>query len=296
MQTLPTSTVLGERQLIRAIPSKHRMTRRLASVLAIGLLLSLSACATPRLEGRTEAGLLATACGQAYQQARDAQHAMTAKVPRMMRLFAAAAASRHWIDAAATCPQRFDEGTIRAAQAMQLASALASSVGTSYITWDPPRGGLDAVTSLNADIRALQAVVIAEDRAGFAVEFLAARASPHATLAISDDHKATASRLFSLARASSDTLTDPRRKIYSLDRLLANPSSMIDESTGLEVPTMAAVEISCAREEIAAADSAEFARTPATRSSLRILSQLAASRAARALIFGYPSFDAALFL
>ncbi|MCH4208981.1 hypothetical protein [Bifidobacterium sp.] len=285
----------GERHLMRA----------LASVPALCLLVSLAACASPRLEGRAEAGINATPCGRAYQSASTAQAAMGTRNPRLVRFFAAAAAGRRWTEVAATCAQRFDEGTLRAAQAQYMAQALAASVGAAYAAPGTPRGGFDAVTGMDADSRTLRAVILAEDRAGFAVEFLAARKSPYASLSISDDHKATASRLFSLASAAIRGIVDPRQKVYSLSRLIAAPDTVIDDSTGLRAPTMAAVEIGCAREEIAGVDdlankAQDTAGMPgdstATRTNtLRALSRLAASRAALALACGYPSFDAALF-
>ena len=72
---------------------------------------------------------------------------------------------------------------------------------------------------------------MAEDRAGFAIEVLAARGqTAGATLALSDMHKTAGQQLVALAngnfddsgaQSSSSGQSDPRPKVYAIDQLLA---------------------------------------------------------------------------
>lgn len=105
----------------------------------------------------------------------------------------------------------------------------------------------DDVESLDVDSKSLATAAQAEDRAGFAMEVLAARNSGHATLDISDRHKTTSQRFASF----SDTIDD-RRKTYEATALLAHPDTMLDSATGLTAPTDATIEMNCARSEITA--------------------------------------------
>ena len=313
MQTRTTHFMHSERHLIHAI----------GGALAGCLLLSTTGCAAPQLETRVEANRAANSCSRAYRSANEAQNVVAGHNPRLMRFLAATAADSQWTEVAAACPQRFAQGTIHAAQAQHLAHMLAPAVGGTYS--EPAaathRGGLDGRTQLHAGTKVLLAAVLAEDRAGFAAEVLAARGVSNATLALSDDHKATASRLFSLASAAGN-IKDPRQKVYSVKQLLANQDTIIDAATGLRVPTMAAIEIDCAREEITGIDGQDSQSTQGTQitqgsqhmqqsqgssassptddsasiDGLRTLSLLAASRMEQAFDFGYPSLDAALFV
>ena len=79
----------------------------------------------------------------------------------------------------------------------------------------------DDVESLDVDSKSLATAAQAEDRAGFAMEVLAARNSGHATLDISDRHKTTSQRFASF----SDTIDD-RRKTYEATALLAHPDTI----------------------------------------------------------------------
>lgn len=294
MQTRSTHFMHSERHFVRA----------LAGALVGCLLLSSAGCAAPQLTARVEESRAANPCVRAYRSASSAQAMMAGHNPRLLRFLASVASGSQWTEVAAACPQRFAEGTIRAAQTQHLAHVLAPFVGGSYA--DPAatahRGGPDDIARLQASADALLAAVLAEDRAGFAVEVLAARGVSNATLMLSDDHKATASRLFSLASAVSEAspdadgatrIKDPRQKVYSVKQLLANHNTIIDQSTGLRVPTLAAVEIDCAREEIAGASGQSSDATHVD--GLRTLSRLASSRVEQALNYGYPSFDDALF-
>jgi hypothetical protein len=310
MQTRTTHFMHSERHLIRAI----------GGALAGCLLLSTTGCAAPQLETQVEASRAANPCSRAYRSANEAHNVMAGHNSRLLRFLAATTADSQWTEVAAACPQRFAQGTMRAAQAQHLAHVLAPSVGGTYSESAAAthRGGLDGRTQLHADTNVLSVTVLAEDRAGFAAEVLAARGVSNATLTLSDDHKATASRLFSLASAAGN-IKDPRQKVYSVKQLLANQDTIIDAATGLRVPTMAAVEIDCAREEIAGVGDGQSAQSTqntqdsqdaqqsqgssasspaddsASADGLRALSLLASSRMEQAFDFGYPSYDAALF-
>jgi len=162
----------------------------------------------------------------------------------------------------------------------------------------------DDVESLDVDSKSLATAAQAEDRAGFAMEVLAARNSGHATLDISNRHKTTSQRF-----ASFSGTIDDRRKTYEATALLAHPDTMLDSATGLTAPTDATIEMNCARSEItaiagssnAANDHSQSRVTNAKQStdsraqSLGVLAGLIADRVELALDWGYPSFDEALF-
>ena len=155
---------------------------------------------------------------------------------------------------------------------------------------------------------------LAEDRAGFDIEVLAARKVDGATLAMSDNHKTAAQRLFTI----SGTDTDPRQKVYTVDRLVAHPDTIDDPATGITANTVSVIEMNCAREYLDAiadmdttssdADDTDTAADTdgtdntstasaarASEKTLRFLSQTVTARAWRAFTLGYPATDAALF-
>ena len=159
---------------------------------------------------------------------------------------------------------------------------------------------------------------LAEDRAGFVMEVLAARDTPGATLSRSDRHKTAGQLLFTASGLSRD----PREKVYDIQKILASPTSMTDSTTGLSVPTTALTEIDCAREQLAAmaddgasakskhtdktgnntngngdTDSATDTNTVGTENDarLRVLSTLISSHITSAFALGYPDMDAFLF-
>ncbi|KFI88522.1 MULTISPECIES: hypothetical protein [Bifidobacterium] len=212
-----------------------------------------------------------------------------------------------WIDVAAQCSDRFAEGTLRNAQTKQALATLAGKFGQSAPEVTAAR--LDGVTSLDIQTSALDAMAVAEDRAGFAMEVLAAQGkTAGATLRLGDMHKTASQQLVSLAEkgasstsstssASSTSSTgqshaDPRQKVYAVDALLANPVTIPDKASGLTVPTAAAIEMDCARTEIAAVADTE---SKPDADTLMILSALAAKHAYTAMQLGYPATDAALF-
>lgn len=203
-----------------------------------------------------------------------------------------------WIDVAAQCSDRFAEGTLRNAQTKQTLATLADKFGQTAPEVTAAR--LDGVTSLDIQTSALDAMAVAEDRAGFAMEVLAAQGkTAGATLRLSDMHKAASQQLVSLAEkgasstsSASQSHADPRQKVYAVDALLANPVTIPDKASGFTVPTAAAIEMDCARAEIAAVADTE---SKPDADTLMILSALAAKHAYTAMQLGYPATDAALF-
>ncbi|MBS5559056.1 MAG: hypothetical protein KHX19_01225 [Bifidobacterium longum] len=177
------------------------------------------------------------------------------------------AAPLAWIDVAGYCSGRFAEGTLRDAQTKQWLTFLADKFGQSAPEVTPAR--LDGVTSANVDRSVLDAMAVAEDRAGFAIEVLAARGqTAGASLALSDMHKTAGQQLVSLANGN------------------------FDDSGGQTVPTAAAIEMDCARAQIKAVTESKSSTESDT---LLILAALAAKHAYTAFQLGYPATDAALF-
>ena len=218
------------------------------------------------------------------------------------RYFSAQQAVSAWTNTAAQCPARFAEGTLRSAQARHMARALGDQLSVAVAPITLSR--FDDVESLDVDSKSLATAAQDEDRAGFAMEVLAARNSGHATLDISDRHKTTSQRFASFSGAIDD-----RRKTYEATALLAHPDTMLDSATGLTAPTDATIEMNCARSEItaiagssnAANDHSQSRVTNAKQStdsraqSPGVLAGLIADRVELALDWGYPSFDEALF-
>lgn len=220
--------------------------------------------------------------------------------PLMVQYGNGLAAPLAWIDVAGHCSGRFAEGTLRNAQTKQRLTVLAGKFGQSAPEVTPAR--LDGITSATIDRSALDAMAIAEDRAGFALEVLAARGvTAGATLTLSDMHKTAGQQLVSLANkrfsdsgstADAGDSQDPRQKVYAIDQLLADPTTIEDKASGQTVPTASAIEMDCARAEIkAVADST----SQSDSDTLLVLAALAAKHAYTAFQLGYPSGDSALF-
>ena len=281
----------------------HKVAKTLAALCAASLLCSLSACSAtlPRLAGRAEAERQMSPCEQALTQATQATQAnavtdadvtgLSPAEPLMVRYLKAQSVPLAWIDVAGTCPARFGEGVLRNAQSKYQLATMAAKLGQDAPAVSPAR--LDGVTEAAVPTDVLGAFALAEDRAGFAIEVLAARdETTGATLTVSDMHKTAAQQLVSLALRADDTYQDPRLKVYAVDQLLANPSTIADAASGRSVPTAAAVEMDCARTEIAALDTADGRSNTDT---VLILAALAAKHAYNALQLGYPADDTALF-
>ena len=271
------------------------IAKRVCALLCTAILMpALTACSMPRIAGRAEAEQRQSPCEKAYFDATADNI--------IRRYFSAQQAVSAWTNTAAQCPARFAEGTLRSAQARHMARALGDQLSVAVAPITLSR--FDDVESLDVDSKSLATAAQAEDRAGFAMEVLAARNSGHATLDISNRHKTTSQRF-----ASFSGTIDDRRKTYEATALLAHPDTMLDSATGLTAPTDATIEMNCARSEItaiagssnAANDHSQSRVTNAKQStdsraqSLGVLAGLIADRGELALDWGYPSFDEALF-
>ncbi|WP_169240295.1 hypothetical protein [Bifidobacterium olomucense] len=220
--------------------------------------------------------------------------------PMTVRYVAGQSVPLAWIDVAASCPGRFGEGVLRNAQSKAKLASLAQRLSAVTPSSSPAR--LDGVTAMTMDTDVLDAMALAEDRAGFALEVLAAQGrTAGATLQLSDLHKSAGQQLVSLADGSwntagdtgaSGTHADPRQKVYDISTLLANPVTIDDKPSGQTVPTAAAIEMDCARAEIKAVTDSD---SPSDTTTLSILAALAAKHAYAAFQLGYPTADADLF-
>ncbi|QOL33150.1 hypothetical protein BE0216_05140 [Bifidobacterium eulemuris] len=207
--------------------------------------------------------------------------------PLLARYIASLTLPSAWLEVAAQCPERFGEGAMFSARAELVQTSLAAKLGQDD-SQQTRIARLDGVDSLAVDAQALLTMAQAEDRAGFAVEVLAARGISDADLATSDNHKTTAQQLVSLAGVEPNSDADPRQKAYAIDALIGDSGTVTDSATGLEVPVVAAVEMDCARTEAAA-----WSGTDAE--SAAILADLVAQHAYQAFQLGYPTGDFALF-
>ena len=319
----------------------------------------------PRIEGRAESERVVSDCERAYYAAAALEAALPH--PFVLRSLTAADAAAQWLDVAVDCPSRFGEGVTNAARlisryaagdtddtaliaatdvwssltgdasgtaepadssasASDDDTAAASDAGESPSDADASADTTDTITGMPT--ASLAAMALAEDRAGFILQIMAARGDGGVTLTMSDAHHAAGERLFSLS-ALADT-DDPRLKTYDASALLDHPSTLIDPATGLNAPALAVVEMNCAREEIAAvepsddtgnesddesatagtatggsgaagtaADGSGAAASPSAdtaRTMRRALADLIAARLRLAFAHGYPMFDEALFV
>ncbi|MBM6699758.1 hypothetical protein H7U32_05400 [Bifidobacterium pullorum subsp. saeculare] len=275
---------------IPAVPGRAARTVA-AGALAAAMAAGTAGCAAPALDARVAADETPSACETAYGRAASLTETSVSASPVFQRYLSAREARNAWSTVATACGERFDEGVVRAAQAGARAAALAGSVGlapgTAAGPGAPATVDFDDVVELALPDDAVERLALAEDRAGFATEVLAARQAPGATLAISDNHKAMAERLVSLAPAGGD----PRRKVYETEELVAHPDRIEDPATGFDAPTTAVVEMDCARAWLDATRDAG-GTSPAT---LGVLADAATARLWRALTLGYPAADWALF-
>lgn len=275
-------------------------------VLLVALLtVTLASCASPRIEGKAESQQTISDCERFYTLATDTTRTMNTAPFGFQRYLAAQTVAHSWQLTAAYCANRFEEGSLKSAQAQAKASALGAQ-------FNLPSGiqanrVFDQSVSSTMNATSLRAIALAEDRAGFIVEVLAARGVPNATLALSDTHKATASELITLA-GNKGNKEDPREKVYDITQILAHPNIIVDQATGLSAPTIAVAQIDCAREELEAmrksssdtgnnSDTGAITKTNQQQhvDDLFIMAQLISHNAALSFSFGYPSDDGALF-
>ncbi|WEV64456.1 hypothetical protein [Bifidobacterium sp. ESL0732] len=239
----------------------------------------------------------------------------TAGNPFIDRYLSAGNAVAAWQEAATLCSSQFSVYTMKSAQMEWLQESLSSIVGANPTHADAALANLDDIVALNVSNDTLGSLALAEDRAGFAIEFLAANDIDNATLQLSDNHKAVASRLISLETrdaGATDTPNDPREKVYDVANLLAHPDVITDPSTGLQASTVAVTEMDCARESLTAlsqtlpvsktddssggtGSTSKSSRNESSSKTLAVLTDLVSSRIYLALSLGYPAFDTALY-
>ncbi|MBT1166470.1 hypothetical protein [Bifidobacterium simiarum] len=201
-----------------------------------------------------------------------------APLPSSVRLLAASGARSAWSQAAVDCPGRFAEGTVRSAQAMIVGRSLEQAAGMvgRFITVPSDRidegvlgdgtaagtestgtkssgstgaGSTDSSGSAESALttKTAAALAVAEDRAGFGFEILAARHGANATMhTLSNRHKTNAQLLATAVKQTKD----PRQKVYAVKSLLAGPNTIIDPTNGIVAPTPAVVEMNCAMEQL----------------------------------------------
>ncbi|WEV75755.1 hypothetical protein [Bifidobacterium sp. ESL0800] len=293
---------------------RNFLSRRVLPGIAIAaFIIPLSACNAPRIESPVES---AGPCKVAYTNAViDNAHAIAGN-PFIDRYLSAGNAAKSWREAATLCPSQFSVYTMKSAQMQWLQRNLSSLVDAPAAQPDAALASLDNIVALNIGNDTLGSLALAEDRAGFEIELLAAKGIDNATLQLSDDHKAIASRLISLETrdaGAANAPNDPREKVYDVANLVAHPDTITDPSTGLRASTVAVAEMNCARESLTALSQAlpeasesddsaagtgsnpNNPRTESSSKSLAVLSELISSRIYLALSLGYPAFDAALY-
>lgn len=243
----------------------------------------------PGIEGEGSDTAELSPCEHALTYATAHADGYESSMPVTFRMLSAAGAAGEWLDVAALCPTRLAEGTVRGVITGFEAEELASRFGISGLVDmpDPVLDISDDDTKTNDELPASMdadswdALIVAEDRAGFALEVLAARHDADPSLAdLADRHKLDAQLLTGLGSS------DPRRKVYAIDALVSDPDQAVDPSTGLRAPTAAVVEMNCALEQLNALTDVDKVPQP--------LTALVAGHLAKALDLGYPSYQKAL--
>lgn len=288
---------------------------RAAACMVLGVALGLSACSPaswmPRVEGGLEAANAPDSCGIALAAAEDARDGADAPASRLtahgeagrigpanltrwQRLALASSARTLWRTVAVSCPGRFAEGVLTAAQMDRRAAALADAVHASYASLDAHRTVIDESTRLVVSSVVAGRMATAQDRAGFSYEVLASRHRADSTrlMAMADRHRALATGF--AARTKDDAA---RQKVYAVDRLLASPNAVADDATGLTAPTVAVVAMDLVREQLAALTDGDGsdATVITDEGTADLLASLLAEEASQALELGFPAYDAALF-
>lgn len=249
------------------------------TVAACTLAVALSGCsALPSVE-HTASTVSADPCTTALLAAQESQDASSgtngSAIGMVGRFFAARDASRQWLVVATQCSPRFSEGVVKAAAAYHSATLLARKTGLDSLLPDFSVTTLDS--SVNTDT--LRAIAVAQDKAAYSLEVLAARQRPtnaaeeklsltHRDIAASVTQAALACSGSAAADTGSGSVggtdnascstTDPRKKVYAVENLLddstdsATSTGFVDAATGLSTTLRAAVEMDCALEELQA--------------------------------------------
>ena len=190
----------------------HRPSSTVAAALVASAVLTTAGCAMPRIEGRAESERVVSDCERAYYAAAALEAALPH--PFVLRSLTAADAAAQWLDVAVDCPSRFGEGVTNAARlisryaagdtddtaliaatdvwssltgdasgtaepadssasASDDDTAAASDAGESPSDADASADTTDTITGMPT--ASLAAMALAEDRAGFILQIMAAR-------------------------------------------------------------------------------------------------------------------------
>ena len=267
-----------------------------------------------------------SACESAYWAADASTATMNGRHHIIMRYLAAKQAVGQWSEVAATCTQRFAQGTIRSAQAEHVAVTLGTRLGGNDTYRTVSDDSLRQVLGIDLDGATLGAMSLAEDRAGFVMEVLAARGyarrHPEPVRPAQDRGAIALHRVRLEPRPTRKGLRHPE------DPRLADLDDRFHDRP--ERATTALTEIDCAREQLAAmADDGASAKSKHTDKTgnntngngdtdsatdttdvnatdtntvgtendarLRVLSTLISSHITSAFALGYPDMDAFLF-
>ncbi|KAB8294572.1 hypothetical protein DSM100685_0365 [Bifidobacterium avesanii] len=253
-------------------------------------------------------------CEQSLADAEDARAgAFAGANPSYVRYREAARAAVLWRDAAVACPGRFAEGVLESGRMSHRAAQLAGRLRVEYSS-PADRTTIDEHTEVKLSAAQAAGLALAQDRAGFAMEILSAKLKSDPTLlTLSDRHKALGSG-FAAHASSGDAgsdgsgngngngSSDTRQKVYSVQRLLTDPSTTVDDANGLRASTSAVVEMDAVREQLQAlagdgenGSGSDGDIVISDASTATTLAALLSEEAAQAFALGYPTYDAALF-
>lgn len=238
-------------------------------------------------KGSCEDALLTA--GRAATAADEAADAGDAKA----RTTAFANARNAWIAMAAACPDRFGEGTMRAALAAHASDAASVDAandssntdgtdtdGTDRTAWNADLSPIGSVTEQAASV-----IALAQDRSAFGLEVIAARDGANADDTKDSEARRTVASLWA-ARAG----TDPRLKVYQVTGL-SDGSGKVKVGS-VETNERAAVAMDAALEEIKGLTAEVLDGMDATARARA--ARVVVSDAVDAFAYGYPADEASV--
>ena len=267
--------------------------RAAAATLGLALLLTTSGCGAngdsirdvlPHIDGQ-ELSAPRNSCEDALLHAGRAASNVDASGFRAAAMVALAHERDAWITVGARCPERFAEATMRAALADHAVGVVATvdglqALGDALGDDGPLSASADHSPVASTSSASAGVIALAEDRAGFGYEVIAARNGREpADVVASEDHRRVAALW--AARANGD----PRLKVYQVSGL-SDGSGMVDVN-GTAVPERAAIAMNTALEAISGLEDAGLDAEDAD--SRERLASVVASNAAAAFSAGFPA-------
>lgn len=272
-----------------------------AVVCAAAIAVTAAGCARVGVDGAaaSSATIDTSSCTASLRSLGRVISGEDASNPPFARFLSYQAATGIWQKVAMQCPARYSQGIIQSAYAAVNAqriasdndiavSAISTAVATDTANPVPASEGAAYSGVVAADPQSIPttlgdsaqaALSLAQDKAAFSYEVLAARSSGQTSL---DERTMSLQARDASAKLAENLSQDPRLKVYSVGNLLDHPQNITDPSTGLAAPTTASIEMTLALDEIAGSNNLETDEQRATAAQFII------PTVARAYELGFP--------